>query len=408
METIIIKCTQCNIVINELLCFIQNKIDVMDEESIISLSASSFTISEISVAKELLFKSLSPVPRDVSKRRKKVQKDLENIICAFKNTEPDQTPIFVARELRKLPAITFDHVDVSTLLKDIVTLRHEVKHIKEAYATVEQLNCIKSEVDCMKYASLIDNEQFGNININKRRGGYLLENGCDSGPIGILDLPSTHQPNSTRLEQENMEGKNDQRSLSLVQQQNTSRVPVSTERLDRFTLETVEQISADATHTEVNEVDETLNEKNKSFAEIVQYENKSKDKINKGKWTLVENKKKQQNRTESVRGKAIVNHDDRFKQADLKISLFVSNVHKDTPEKDIMEYIQSKTKEKVILQKIRTKTEKGYNSYKVTVPKNKSSLFISEELWPDGVTCRHFMPYRNYGVQGDQSRINSV
>lgn len=87
-----------------------------------------------------------------------------------------------------MPAISFDHVDVSTLLK-IATLRKEVKSIKEAYATVEQLNCMRSEVDYMKYASVIDMEHIANI--NKRRGGYLLES---SRPIGTLNLLSTpHQ-----------------------------------------------------------------------------------------------------------------------------------------------------------------------------------------------------------------------
>lgn len=54
---------------------------------------------------------------------------MEDFICAFKNTKPDKTPIFVARELRKLPAITSDHVDVTILLRDIVALRSEVNSL---------------------------------------------------------------------------------------------------------------------------------------------------------------------------------------------------------------------------------------------------------------------------------------
>lgn len=402
MDTIIVKCTQCNIVINELLCFIQNKIDVMDEESIIKLGVSAFSNVEISAAKELLFTSLSPSPRNVSKRKKKVQKDMEDIIYAFKNTEPDQTPIFAARELQKLPPVTFDHVDVTKLLRDIVALRNEVDSIKETYATVEQLNYIKSDLDYMKYASLIDEKQHF-VNVNKRRGGHLLE---DSGPIGILDLSSTHTLNSNRPEQANMNHQeNERRSLSPVEQQNTSPVPVIAERSDRFTSK---QLCPTAAHTEANAVDNAINVYKKSMAEIAAQETKTNIENGKQRWTLVEYKKRQRNRIESVRGKAMVNHEDRFKPADLKISLFVSNVHKDTSENDIREYIRSKTKENVLLQKIRTKTEKGYNSYKITVAKNKLNMFISEELWPDGITCRRFMPYRNYAVEGEQNRIDPV
>lgn len=49
----------------------------MDEESIIILSLSAFSTLEISAAKELLFTSLSPSPRNVSKRKKKVQNYME-------------------------------------------------------------------------------------------------------------------------------------------------------------------------------------------------------------------------------------------------------------------------------------------------------------------------------------------
>ena len=41
----------------------------------------------------------------------------------MKETDPDDVPDFVVRDLHKLPPITFDHVDVTRLLKDITSLK---------------------------------------------------------------------------------------------------------------------------------------------------------------------------------------------------------------------------------------------------------------------------------------------
>lgn len=110
--------------------------------------------------------------------------DLEDIICAFKNTEPDQTPIFVAKELHKLPPVTFDHVDVTRLLKYIILLQTEVKHIKQTYATSEEL---------LELKNIVNTSGPSDEHVNKRRGAYLF----DSGPPGILNFSNMSVVNSS-------------------------------------------------------------------------------------------------------------------------------------------------------------------------------------------------------------------
>lgn len=382
MATDIVKCITCNIVINELLCFIQNKMNVMDEKSLVLLSMSAFSKTEISAAKDLLFASINTSIPNVSRRVDKEKKELQDIIRVFKNIEPDNTPTFVAKELHKLPALSFEHVDVSRVLKDIILLQSEVKTIKESYITIDDLKDIKAMIHNMKYASLINSDP-SLLNVNKKRGGCLLE---DSGPFGILNLSSTHtaKPNETHSGDE-------------------------CDRSNRFVNE--EQSSVSASHTVANiESDEFV--KNKSFKEALLHSNEIKpvesNKCNNESWKLVESKKRNKNRRETVRGKAIIRPCDKFKPANLKTPLFVSNVHKETSESDIIEYILSKTKESVSLQKIKMKTERSYNCYKIIVPKHKISVFLDDELWPDGITCRHFLPYRIRGSEEEQQRIVTV
>lgn len=117
-------------------------------------------------------------------------------------------------------------------------------------------------------------------------------------------------------------------------------------------------------------------------------------------------RKRYRNRMEGVTGRATVQPGDKFTPADLKIPLFVSNVQNDKLEKDIVDYIYTKTREKVQLQKIKMKTKRGYNAYtcKIMVTKHMLHVFLKDEFWPDGVTCRLFMPNKKREESGDQNR----
>lgn len=59
-------------------------------------------------------------------------------------------PVFVAQDLHKLSPTTFDHLDVSKLLQDIVLLQCELKDIKSTYVTVAQSDELKSKLETLK------------------------------------------------------------------------------------------------------------------------------------------------------------------------------------------------------------------------------------------------------------------
>ncbi|XP_075991731.1 uncharacterized protein LOC142987071 [Anticarsia gemmatalis] len=111
------------LIANELLAFLQQKLDVMDEVSAIQICASNFSEEDIAAAKLLLFTTLNKRDKMVSRRRDGTKKSIQDIITLLKETDPDDVPTFVAKELHMLPPVTFDHVDVTSLLKDIVSLK---------------------------------------------------------------------------------------------------------------------------------------------------------------------------------------------------------------------------------------------------------------------------------------------
>lgn len=53
-----VKCVNCNVIINELLTFLTNVLDYMDEESIHHIVTTTFDVQSITTAKSLLFDSV--------------------------------------------------------------------------------------------------------------------------------------------------------------------------------------------------------------------------------------------------------------------------------------------------------------------------------------------------------------
>lgn len=184
----VIKCRSCNIVINEVLVFIQNKIKVMDNKSLIRVCATGFSESDVTHAKSLLFDAVKPNIKMVKRRNDgKMQRDLEDIITVFKETDPEKFPIFVARDLYKLPPINFDHIDVTGLLKELLVLREEINSIKETYVTRDMLGREQKSFSCVSshLSPSPPPNRYRNINVNKR-GASRQSFGFDSGPMGFL------------------------------------------------------------------------------------------------------------------------------------------------------------------------------------------------------------------------------
>ncbi|XP_060810103.1 uncharacterized protein LOC132904205 [Amyelois transitella] len=200
--TDIVKCNVCNIVIDEMLSYIQNKISVIDEESLVRICVSAFTGEEIKNSKSLLFSAIPTERRKIQRKRKgKESRDMDDIIMLFKSTDPENLPVFVARQLEKLPPVTFDHLDCTKLLKDLTRMSAEIENIKSRYATLSQLEEMKLDVNRFKSMSIPATPCF---NVNMKRGAW----GRNSGPMGLSQfqnstLNESHSLNTSRCDANN-------------------------------------------------------------------------------------------------------------------------------------------------------------------------------------------------------------
>lgn len=107
----------------------------------------------------------------------------------MKVCDPEEIPVFVARELHKLPPVNFDHVDVTRLLKDIVKLQQDVALIKEQCEAQNKSNLLlRSEVDALRHHTSSVQVVSPQCYVNHKRGAFLGNFDYDSGPIGLSHI----------------------------------------------------------------------------------------------------------------------------------------------------------------------------------------------------------------------------
>ncbi|VVC92832.1 unnamed protein product [Leptidea sinapis] len=115
----------------------------MDEVGLIQVCLSGFKESDIESAKLVLLEATKQ--RITRKREGDQKKTLKEIVRILKETDPEDLPIFVAKDLHRLPPVTFDHVDATALLKDLLILKQDVNTIKTTYVTSSDLDEFKTQ-----------------------------------------------------------------------------------------------------------------------------------------------------------------------------------------------------------------------------------------------------------------------
>lgn len=494
-STTVLKCKTCNIVINEVLAFVQNKSDVMDEVALASLCLSSFTEEDVVMAKNLLYDSVS---RRKTKRQGdgKKKRNLDDIITLIKEMDPEELPIFVARELQKLPPVTFDHIDVTRLLKDIIVIQKEIRTIQEniyktevEYVSTTEFQQLKLEIENLKRMTKNSNHDSESY-VNTKRGAFCMQDSfslnCDSGPMGLITGFDVNSSTDTQGEPTQKAPSLSRAGVALPNDVSLSLSPklrksyVEATRLSHDALDATATLqgrnmpasTAPPTKTKVNN-NTNLSGANEAFANPVgslhqsnkpsssptdlravaispqtcnqnittnqnvkTYENKVRPRwrevsvsghsakpveqktegftcndsikeqtqssksvaemlkegvwsseAKKDDWTLVQHKKR---RLTSRIGSAKIDPQCKFRAATYKIPLYLSNVSKETTMEDIADYILDQTGEKVVLKKLSMKREQNYDSYKLSVSRNKLHMFLDDSFWPEEIFFRRF------------------
>ncbi|KAI5631201.1 hypothetical protein NE865_16087 [Phthorimaea operculella] len=407
-----------------------------------NFNSTAFKVEEVAQAKKLLYDTISTNLRHITRKgnkQGKIQRDLADIIVAIKQTDPENIPIFVAKDLQKLPPVLFDHLDCTNLLKQLVLLRSEIDNIKANYITTEQLEAAKSQWHSEKYDSILNSNSNMRFVNTKQRGGYQYH--LNSGPLAMTpDYGSMTEPPAKVDEYQSIttslintyqldegDGVRQEKVSSCSRGSETDRDPqvlpthnVSVSEIARM----FENRKSDETQLPTNACAGTQSQpmthvkddnsalklkptqvvRNISFADLINDTDKFYEPEKDAEWHDVQ-RKRLKNRFMSNKGKASMKPDMKFKAAETKEPLFITNVHKDVSEADISAYILEKTSEKVIPIKIKMKKERGYNAFKIFVSKSKIDVFLNDSLWPQDISFRRFINIKNRISSRDSPKV---
>lgn len=374
------------LIANELLAFIQNAIDTMDEVSIMQICKSNFKEEDICRGKALVFEALGKLDVMPSRRRDGGEKSVQDIITLFKSTDPDDVPDFVAKELHKLPPVTFDHVDVTRLLKDITNLKASLVEVKmkleESQTTISDL---RSEVASLRATSVTRSHAASSI--NTQRGAQNMS--ASSFQSAILDATPVAADNITA------ETLRSPRPLPASPHEEPTRalapVPPRAYATVAATAAAAANCAAAAACPQPAARPKRRRKKKKMSCEpsCVPAPEPASGKgpcDSDGFIRVVRRKPSSRNRC----GVGPLDITSGFRAEVPTTQLYISRVHYAVQTKAVEDYLKTKTGLSLRVEKLDSRHNLSFCSFMVRVPSQHLSTYLSEEFWPKGVKFRRF------------------
>lgn len=129
---------QC--IINEVLCFMSNKINTMPYEMITKLCMDFYTDENIVAAKDVLFNTAVPHidgrTRNIKRRGPNMrQSNIQDMLNVFLEISPQSVPCYVCKDLTQLPPLTMNNFDMSSVVRDLEALKLQLQILQEAQET---------------------------------------------------------------------------------------------------------------------------------------------------------------------------------------------------------------------------------------------------------------------------------
>ncbi|VVD06026.1 unnamed protein product [Leptidea sinapis] len=328
------------VIINEYLTFIQNKIDLLDELSIVQICATTFTDTEVETGKSILYQSCGDKVRIVHRKGdEKKKRNIRDTIKLLKEVDPDVQPTFVARDLNRLPPVSYDYVDVTRLLKDMTILKTEL-----------------SEFQTRMSAELVELRNSFEKQLSKR-----TEENKHTTLVHPKSLPRVPVPNTNVVCP-------------------SPSMPAETRHCTQagpYTLHTGGMQNTPPGDNGVH-VQSVLKVKSSDDDEFTLVRNKKRKHFNNLRGTL------------ETTGKIRV--------VESQCCIYVSRVMKSVSVADIIDHIRERGEQCSQIEMLKQFKETSFNSFKITIPTSKINTFLDTNFWPTGLVYRRYRQRRNPAI----------
>ncbi|KAI5644013.1 hypothetical protein NE865_03924 [Phthorimaea operculella] len=302
---------QCKLLINELLCFVQCK-------------------------------------SGEGKKKRSLQ-DIINVVKEQASNQ--QLPVFVAKDLHRLPPVTFDYIDVSTLLREITCLKQDVHNIQCDYIRARDIADIPTEkkVDVETGTARGASERPSTANDVSRAASAPRAPRAAGAPRAPPTPPRHSRPHP----------------------------PVAPENIPL-------RATSSPAHKSRLTFDDTIIDHN-----IIDTDDSFTTVVNKK--TRYRSIKKTNNKV----GKAQLTASTKSLVAPRLTYIYASRFLPDTSVDDISTFLQESGKTVVKIEKLTQYKSTDFSSFKLTIYQAQEDSFLSEELWPSGIVYRRFKLKRN-------------
>lgn len=412
------QCSQCKVIINELLAFINNKVDTLPETGITQICLSAYNSEEIENARAITYKLLAPTKKYLRRKEGSEQKSILEIIKLIKEFEPDCLPVFVAKNLNKLPAVSFDYIDITTFLKEMTLLKSDVACLKsQTPASTENITStsdiedlkkefrnVKGMIKELQEACNTHSTQKDDLFLRSYRDDKDTRNKLTKlqSSINVIAGPSKPfiEPTGTSSGLSPRGGRargkrggahahsfaSSAVRTTLPAQAEVPPAPASTPAPATCPAHTVlssQQLTADTDPTYIP-----------TYRDIAStFHSESVGTTDDKGFTTVIRKKPIPYKYRNTRG--TLKSTSKLQVAESFAFVYLSRTQKHVKEDDIHDHIKEMNEQCLEIEKLSQTRETNFNSFKIKIFTSKLSTFLQKDFWPEGLVFRRYRQPRS-------------
>ncbi|XP_070562134.1 uncharacterized protein [Ptychodera flava] len=347
-----VRTTSSGVIINELLCFLVNKMDALTTDMLVKLCCDHFGDDEVELAKKTLFEFCHNDFGRLVKRQgqNKRYNNVMDMVKLLHELDEEDLPCFVAKNLAKLPPVDINHIDVSTLMTELKFMRRELSQLKDNNARSEvgdladELHVLRQEICEMKGC-------LGNIQLGVEKRDKIPQVVCrDSAETSVMKLAP----------------------------------PPSNEVWRVNTNSYAEAVQSQVAVGNVTTNTALFPPRRASSGNL---ENPSSNQ--KGDFKLVTRRPKRRPQHVIGTAKPVEGCSLKVVRPNPPFKLFITRFSPTTTPEDVKRYIESRCKTEVKCEQLTTKYD-TYKSFVIETTRDFADAVRDPALWPDGILVRKF------------------
>ena len=399
---------QLEIVISEILCYMQNTISRVNHDFVIKTVVDFYSRDAIHDAKSLLFEKCEmTAARFRSYNKDAAKMDSRDIVIKL-NEVGCNCPTFVAKEIAKLPLTTPDAFDLAKISKDIDDVLRIKENVINSFTT---LTCLQNDFQLVRKQSNKIDELSENISslellVEKKQARRVIvssdsdtdtdtsQSAIDTDYDGDADIDGEDDDDGDDDgvgEDDNDDGEDDKRGSLSIRETVNDRQTVNTKPTTR-NREPVLRLTdrppelkpwmTDGGFNIVGKNGKTLSIKRFSDAVC------TNDRVY---VNSALRKRAPQPMLKAVQfvGHKNLNRNSGYFRPNKRCEIFVSRLVPTTTSRDMSLYLKSKYSQSLHVQQIHTKYDR-YASFKITAPPNMKADLLNRKNWINDVYVREF------------------